>query len=172
MTDLRTVSIADPAVDIDAMGAAFNAFLEKRDPALVAVVPGEKPTWFVIGDIDTAAFLSYVATAPTDVERFVRAFTLGVKLIENAPGGDGLTMTPGKTETVGAGAIRTRWTEEQMATIPPAYIMEIGSLAHTRSLLGKARVGSWPVPHSLGHVLVGRLRRSLPAAETDGTSED
>lgn len=170
---LRTVSIADPALDTQAMGAALGDFLSERDASACVFLEGEKPTWFTIGRIDAAGFMSYVAAAPDEMTRRMRAFELGVAKIEDLPNDDGapVTMTPERTETIGAGAIRTRWSDAQLAEIPPAYLIEIGELALTMSLLGKAGVGRWPLPPSLERVLVARQRHTQPAAETGETSE-
>jgi hypothetical protein len=171
---IRVVSIADPAVDVDAMHGTLGDYMSTRDPGMVAVVDGQRPTWFTIGRIDTAAFFSYVQAAPDESSRALRAFELGVQRIEDAPtdSGSQVLMMPEREETVGAGAVRRRWSQSQLDELPPAYLIEIGHLAYTMSLLGKAGVGTWPLPPTLGPVLVARLRASHPAAVTDETTED
>jgi hypothetical protein len=173
---MRIVSLSDPAIDIDAMGGDvgdLSRYLHGRDPSLVRVRAGERPTWFTIGDIPSRVFLTYVAAAPDEGSRLMRAFEVGVTLVEDAPGEGGarIRMEPEIKDVLGSGSIRMRWSDAQIDALPPAYVLEAGAVAFARAHLGKAGVNSWPVPPLLGPALAARVRLYQPADETAETTE-
>jgi len=165
---LRTISIDDPALDIDATkllahpetGELLWWFRDSRDAAAAVIVPGETPTIFAVGAIGIAAWRNYVATSSTQQEAIWRAFEVGVESITR-PGGT--TVTPKSRDPF------RRWTPEELDALDltPAEIDDIGSLAWVRGHMGKARRVRWPLSPSWASVSISRTACSRPADATE-----
>lgn len=166
---LKTVSLSDPALDLEAMDSVVVAFLRDRDMGLVRVIPGSQPRLFHVGHVDMMAFRTYVSTGAEAGESAQvpfpiawRAFECGVTRVEME---DGAVFEPAREESLANGAIRKRWRDEQMEAFSPAEVWEIGALAYTRALLGKARRARFPLPPGWLHVWTSRVPHSAAAAD-------
>lgn len=166
---LKTVSLSDPALDLEAMDSVVIPFLRERDINLVRVIAGARPRYFHVGHIDMQAFRTYVAPAATmdgegsqvPIEIAWRAFECGVVRVEME---DGAILEPAREDTLASGAVRKRWRAEQLDTFSPAEVWEIGALCYTRALLGKARKARFALPPGWQHVWMNRVPHSAAAA--------
>ena len=165
---LKTVSLSDPALDMEAMDPVLVTFMRDRDPALVRPLPGERVRWFHLGHIDMMAFRSYVVSGTPEPDASVsmevawRAFECGVARVEME---DGSTLEPSREESLANGMVRRRWRPEQMDSFSPAEVWEIGALCYTRALLGKARKARFPLPPGWQHVWMSKAPHSAAAAD-------
>jgi hypothetical protein len=172
-TPLRTISIADPALDVHATQAQRRPEwgVEKwarasREAEHAVLFPGRTPTIFVVASIGLRAWREYVAPSISMGvhEPLLRAFECGVIAIERpgAPVRKPSTSDPFR-----------RWTDAELddLDVTPAEIEDIGSLAYARGHLGKAWRGLWPLSPSWLSVLTARTDISLPAAETASAPE-
>lgn len=163
----KTVSISDPALDLEAMDPVFVKFMRERDMSLVRIIEGARPRYFHLGHIDMAIFRSYVSLGGIDShsvtpEAAWRAFECGVVRIEME---DGSAMEPQKEDVLANGQVRRRWREDQLEVFSPAEVIEIGSLCYTRALLGKARKAHFALPPGWAHVWTNRVPHSAAAAD-------
>lgn len=166
---LKTVSLSDPALDLEAMDSIVVPFLRDRDISLVSVIPGSRPRYFHVGHVDMMAFRTYVAngadageSAQVPLAVAWRAFECGVVRVEME---DGSIVEPAREESLANGMIRRRWRDEQMEMFSPAEVWEIGALAYTRALLGKARRARFPLPPGWLHVWTSRVPHSAAAVD-------
>ena len=159
--DLIAISIADSALDVAGMRGDLGKYLAERDPALVKELPGQKCTRFTVADIPGSLFWNYVMAAPEGSQiRVFRAFQYGVRKIEHIKRVDGSTADTVFPDMQGADVQRTPyWSEEQVYSIPPAYVSEIGGLAYARGFFSGDTPRSWPVPPSSLEVLAHRMQR-------------
>lgn len=172
---LKTVSLSDPALDLEAMDSVVADFLRDRDMNRVRIIAGARPRCFHVGHIDMMAFRSYVANGAESSESAQvplpiawRAFECGVTRVEME---DGSILEPSREESLANGAIRKRWRDEQMEAFSPAEVWEIGALAYTRALLGKARRARYPLPPGWLHVWMSRVPHSAAAADAAALSD-
>ena len=170
----RIVSLADPAIDIGAMGGSLRTYIASRDWSLLRFIEGAKPTVYYLGWIDAMAFRSYICAAPDDTsvsefggtsfERAWRAFECGVVRVECA---DGSVLEPSREEPLANGAIRKRWTAEQMESLPLSDIEDVGTVAYVRSRVGKARQATYPLLPGSQSAWMTRTTCSPPAAPSE-----
>lgn len=164
---IKAVSLSDPALDLEAMDGVVVPYLRHRDPNLVRVISGHRARWFHVGHVDMMAFRTYVAPSSIDessvpFEVAWRAFECGVVRVEME---DGSTLEPSREESLANGMVRRRWRQEQMEMFSAAEVWEIGSLAYTRALLGKARKAHFALPPGWQHVWMNRVPHSAAAAD-------
>lgn len=164
---LKTVSLSDPALDLEAMDSVVMKFMRERDISLVRIIDGARPRYFHLGHIDMQAFRSYVslggiANDTVTPEAAWRAFECGVVRVEME---DGSTLEPQKEDTLANGQVRRRWRDDQWDAFSPAEVVEIGSLCYTRALLGKARKAHFALPPGWAHVWTSRVPHSVAAAD-------
>lgn len=165
---LRTISIDDPALDLEATkllphpetGEPLWWFRDCREADKAVVLPGATPTIFAVGDIGIHAWRQYVATSSTQQEAIWRAFEVGVESITRP---DGTVYAP-KTRDPWR-----RWTAEELdaAGLTPAEAEDIGSLAWVKGHMGKGRRVRWPLSPSWASVSISRTAPSRPAGETE-----
>lgn len=171
-TTLRTIAIDDPALDFEATkllphpetGDLLWWFRDSREADKAVIVPGERPSIFVISPIGIQAWRSYVATASTAQEAIWRAFEVGVEQIERP---DGTIHKPSNRDPF------RRWTQEELdkAELTPAEAEDIGTLAWTRGHMGKARRVRWQLSPSWASVSTSRMGSSRPAVETESAPQ-
>jgi hypothetical protein len=171
---IKIVSIADPAIDVAAMGGTLRPYIAKRDFAALRFVEGARPTVYHVGWIDAMAFRSYICATPDDpsvsefggtsFERAWRAFECGVVRIECA---DGSVLEPAREEPLANGQIRKRWTPEQMESIAVSDVEDVGTVAYVRSRVGKARQATYPLLPGSQSAWMTRTPCSPPAAPVE-----
>lgn len=172
----KTISIADPALDIESMGASFGAWVLERSIEGARIVPGQQARVFELGHIDMQAFRTYVAAVATHeanghvtAECAYRAFECGVARVHME---DGRVVEPAREETLASGAVRRRWKHEQMDELFSfAEVHDIGSMMYARAQLGKGRKVRYPLPPGLGHVLTSRVQASAAADASEAPTD-
>ena len=158
---VKIVSLADPALDVTAMGKLVSTYARKRDPALVKEIVGSKLAWFTIRRIPTGLFQRVVLEGVSEADRHRRAFVVGVSSIQNLYCTDERVrerFEPAGNAAAAHGQISI-WTDEQMDLIAPAYVEEIGSVAETYSFLAPNSVVSYVLPQSSVRVLTARVNQ-------------
>lgn len=171
---LRVVSVADMAIDTDAMnemgpGGTLQIirYAETRDPSLLKFVPGEKATWFTIRRLRASEFTRFVRSAPTPNEQYMRAFSIGVTRIEDVRLLESkqtvAAYEPDGSAKRDGGTVRY-YTDNQIDEISPAYVEEIGKLVYDRCFLAHAREVCFPLPPSFPLVWTERTYRNVESA--------
>ncbi len=155
-------SLADSAVDIDAMGVVVcGDYMRQREPALLKFVPGKKPTVFVCSDIPASVFSRYVMAGDTDVERNRRAFQAGVIKVRNLVSRiDGEKRAEVEPEDAVQLRDRKIWADDRLDLFAPVYQQEIGSVLLMRSAVPFGSSVTYPPPPLLLSVYLARCTRS------------
>lgn len=170
----RVVSIADEALDTDAMDRAIGKgvdgwqdYIRSRDISLVRAKPGQRLTEFVIRQIPNSVFGRYVQDGASEQERYRRAFQCGVAEIRNAPKwlDGGGTVRPSFDMPTATTPLKC-WSDEalEQEEFPWVWLEEVGSIAWARSFLRRTSGVSFVPPPSLVHVLVEIKSRAVAAA--------
>lgn len=148
----KTICLLDPALDIEAMDN-YADWVESRSFEDARFLPGKTPTVFLLGDIPTSEFLRYVETAPTEVEKEIRAFQCGVKIIETP---EGKTLLPPGD----------RFDIEAVMRLTPLVIRDIGRRAYLRAFLGPEIGRRCPLPPGLRDAALMRLLHAAKTAQS------
>ena len=168
LPQLTLYSIADPAVDLQAMGKQdMYDYSKHRDPALVKAVSGTQPTKFICRDIPTSLFQSYVQNGLSEGEQYRRAFQCGVIAIEHLvqrTDGERRPRIEPSGRMRGPTADVPTWKDEELELIAPVYQQEIGSVLFTRSALPFGSEPTYLLPQLCLSVCLTRFQFS--AAET------
>lgn len=171
----RTVCTFDPGLDTTRVSLdSMIEFFKGRDIAKVehAFSATEPPTIYTIREIPHQLWESFVACAPTEDERFKRAFMCGVKLVENLYQQDGTrlpTWCGRKTERFGSSQLDIM-SDEDASMFSPAERLEIGSVAFAHSFLPRRIAASYRLPPSLVQTLQGRDFLHAEPSPTDAES--
>lgn len=132
----------------------------RRDPAEypAALLPGVLPVEYRFQRLTRTQVYTYVQTAPSDAERFERAFAAGIVEIRGGRYGTGWRPeSAGKPEHVAASPEEL---DEAGVTLAEAW--DVGQWIYGRSILGKA---SAPLLHPLPSSLHAWDALERPSAE-------
>lgn len=172
VADLAIVLLDDAALDMTF--AERKAYGESLDPALLKLIPGKQPTWFVLralGHLELATIEGQAAAG-----KAIMSFIFGVKEIRAAM----QTVRPGLRSPSEDDATRCIWSTSEMAELTRRFggrrIFEIGNAAHQRALEGNGGGGSIffePLRSSLDALQATESRRAerlkATAAETQSS---
>lgn len=174
----RMLSLFDPALDLHAMDGKdeLQDFMRTRSPEAAKLHPDMRPMIFHVGDIDPATFVSHVETAPTEIEKFVRAFRYGVRRVDDFVGRDGkgpMPLTPAEKTTGAGGMTIESLSDEQVRQFAPAYLRDIGERVFYRSFFDPRSAATWrPRPSSAAAFLVLLSSQAAARTESDPASEE
>ena len=157
---MKVYSVVDRAVDVIGMGRDAQRYMRTRDPAIVKLHPGQKPTVFTLKRIDVDAFQAFVMDAPTDVQRQREAFRLAVSGVEDlvsAQTGHAIPrFAPSDSRTLWGNRIPC-YSDDDLLHVAPVFVEEIGAVAFARSFLPPNSEGSYLPPPLLRAAYMGRL---------------
>jgi hypothetical protein len=144
-----TVVIAsvDPAIDTERMTEErMLDYMRTRDVSKLSIKTGKNPTRFHVRPITQAQMLFHVMHGTSHEDRCVRAFASSVERVDGAwIDGRECTWAPADT--------RERMTAAELENFSLAEILDVGSVAWTRSFLGqRIALRCVPLPWLLGHL--------------------
>jgi len=133
MEKFETVSIHDPAIDLDATDPrALREFAETRDMGKLVFRKDAKPCRYVLGEISHRLMSMWVMGAVTEHEQALRAFQCGLLSVSNHRQDDGTWLESWDPPRDKAGAVEDRALER----FAPVVLAEIGGVALRRSFFG------------------------------------
>ena len=132
---LPVVSIEDPALDTDAMGDDLAAYATTRDPALLKIKPGAKPTTFQVRGLS----VGYLAGVVESERGKMRALLAVLGAVHEVETYDGRVLQPEKVTT---GAFKQKiaddtWLNLLRDEVGFDALEEIGLVAISRAKLPK-----------------------------------
>jgi|GEM_PF-4879369 len=157
---LRVVSVADPALDWQAMALAHSGsdtkyanaieeYRSSREPSMVREEPGKKLVWFTLRRLDSA-IMDLVLSQDSEHYKYRTALKYAVTRIENLTGLDGTfypRLEPEEERRVD-GVPVPNLSERQMALIASMYVEEMGVIAFAKSFFPPTSAVCFPRPRS------------------------
>lgn len=169
----RIVSLTDPALDVEAMGAELNAYIATRREDLVKAIPGKRLQWMTMRPITASAWASFVSVGASDSEQRRRAFMVAVASVDNVIERDGVFRAG---STVGTQRYPTPtgeimvWSDAEVDRLfAPATVEDVGEVARVQAIVPfGCAVHLRPPPSSLAALLARvRLRAEELASTLD-----
>lgn len=157
------VSVLDPAIDTESMTMDdMSGYAESRDLARLKFKPGVPVTRYHTREIRHDVMESYVMAAPTDAEKYRRAFLCGVVRVENIVQRDGSIITDWTPPSVGK---LPAMPDSEAERFSAAERQEIGLCIFDRSFLAPRTVPGFRLPHTLLRYLAERAYRPVDASQ-------
>lgn len=155
------VSVLDPAINTESMTITdMSGYAESRDLTRLKFKPGVPVTRYHTREIRHDVMESYVMAAPTEPERYRRAFLCGVVRVENIVQRDGSVITDWTPPSLGKFPAMPDSEGERFSA---AERQEIGLCIFDRSFLAPRTVPGFRLPPMLPRFLAEREYRPADA---------
>lgn len=154
---LEVVVPHDEAVDL--ARSKITEYGLTRKISCLQFKPGMTPTRYQVRRIPRSLFLRFVDMPPTDNEKFVRAFLVGVEHIDALrvdDHGNVTTLRPTRELSTNGSMIYV-FDDDVLEQVPPDDVYDIGSVAYHRAFLAPGRKAYYRLPPSSRHAFQRRV---------------